>query len=290
MKEEILLGVQEICLEIYKEFKSVCDKHNLQYYGIGGTCIGAVRHNGFIPWDDDIDIAMPYIDMCKFIHIANTEMSEKYEIFTPLEHKQFGEMFIKLIKKDTTYILSINKKNPGAYTGIGIDIMPIFGLGKDKKKQSKAAKVNDFYVRMNCVMHYPFSAQKTFLGRSTWVLSQPIKRVFINSNYWLKKSIKEFSEIPFDKSDKILFAWRLMRKNNATGFYDSIFDYEDFKAYKELPFEDTLMRVPIGYDRYLKHDFGDYMTLPPKEKQIPVHDAVVVDFVKPYTDYIGKLL
>ena len=109
-REKILLGVQDICLEIYKEFKSVCDKHNLQYYGIGGTCIGAVRHNGFIPWDDDIDIAMPYHDMCNFIHIANTEMSEEYEIFTPLEHKQFGEMFIKLIKKDTTFIL--NKVSP----------------------------------------------------------------------------------------------------------------------------------------------------------------------------------
>ncbi|MBQ3376643.1 MAG: LicD family protein, partial [Synergistaceae bacterium] len=75
--------MQLVELDIFKAFKAICEKHNLRYFAIGGTCIGAVRHHGFIPWDDDMDVAMPYEDYVKFFEVAPSELPEKYKFIHP---------------------------------------------------------------------------------------------------------------------------------------------------------------------------------------------------------------
>lgn len=281
-----ILVIQKICLEIYNAFQNICEKHGLRYFGIGGTAIGAVRHYGFIPWDDDMDIAMPYSDLEQFIAIAKNELDKAYEIYSPLEHKHYHLAIIKICKKNTTFIESNVMNYPDSYRGIGIDIMPLFGLPKNKIAQWYYAKKCDVYVRANLVLHAPLSLQDTIWGKTAWVLQQPVKTKLIESCFWIKRIIKEYSELPFDKSEKILFGWRTMRKKGSKSYYDSVFDYDDFRTYVELKFEDTVMRVPIGYDRYLSHDFGDYMTLPPVEQRISNHETEVIDFYRSYKDYI----
>ena len=84
-----------------------------------------------------------------------------------------------------------------------------------------------------------------------------------------------------------MFAWRNLP--TPTCHYQSVFDYKDFETYIEMPFEDTVMRVPVGYDGYLRKDFGDYMTLPPEKERIPTHTEAIIDLQNSYKTYIGKL-
>ena len=111
--------------EIYLTVKEICEKNRLRYWAIGGTCLGAVRHGGFIPWDFDMDIAMPDVDYYRFIGIASDELQHtKYEIQTRL----IGDMVTRVFDTTTTEIAPWNIPHPKRYIGIHVDIMPFCGL------------------------------------------------------------------------------------------------------------------------------------------------------------------
>ncbi|MBQ3625833.1 MAG: LicD family protein, partial [Synergistaceae bacterium] len=127
-------------------------------------------------------------------------------------------------------------------------------------------------------------------------LVQPYINYLVKTNkpddYLKLKRDNVFSKYLFDenKSDKIIFPWRLP-PNEKLYTYKQIFYYEDFKSTIEVPFEDTTMRVPVGYDRYLTMDFGDYMTLPPEDKRRSLHieTAKIIDFERSYKYYQERL-
>ena len=280
--------IQKKCLEAYKEFKRICDKHDLNYFAIGGTCIGAVRHNGFIPWDDDIDIAMPINDLFEFLKISENELDKSYSIYSPKNTKYFMGNFYKLHNINTAFIEKGNVKYPESYKGIGIDIMPMYGMPKGEKKQLRMAKTNDLFLSFNQKNRLPFSDQKSLSSKLKWVLPYPIYKKN-NWNYWLEKSIHKYAAIPFNQSDKILFAWRRFPHKRMKTNYKSIFAYEDFSSWCDMRFEDTYIRVPVGWDSYLTRDFGNYMELPPEEKRVSVHNYLIIDTKHSYKEYIGKL-
>ncbi len=91
-------------LKVFFEFQRICKKYDFTYYAIGGTCIGAVRHEGFIPWDDDIDVAMPSEDYFRFIECCKIELSDEFEIMNPLNVCHSSEQYIKLFNTNTTYV------------------------------------------------------------------------------------------------------------------------------------------------------------------------------------------
>lgn len=275
--------LQKKCLEIFKYFKEICDDNNLTYFAIGGTCIGAIRHEGFIPWDDDIDIAMPYADIIKLFDIMQKNPSLYYEVISPYTVKHFKSPFFKIHDNRTTFIETHQVKYPDTYKGVDIDIMPIFGTPNDPNSQYKMERKNSNYIRLNGLQRSGYERGEPVKRRIAWALLQPLN--LINNNIWFEKMINRYSQIPFDNSDKILFGWRFMPKDENGKGYKSLFDYCDFSDYIEKKFEDTFIRVPIGYHNYLSRDFGNYMELPPKEKQIPVHDAAVIDLEKSYKEY-----
>ena len=283
-----LNDIQKVCLETYKEYKKICDKYNLNYFAIGGTCIGAVRHNGFIPWDDDIDIAMPIKDLFEFIEISKDELDKSYSIYSPKKIRNFKSNFYKLYNVKTTYIEKENIKYPESYRGIGIDLMPIYGMPKGDSKQLKMAKTNDMFLTFNEKNRSSFLDQINISGKLNWILLYPFYKKR-NWNYWIDKSIDKYAKIPFDNSDKIIFGWRRFPYKRRKTNYKSVFSYEDFSSWCEMRFEDTNIRVPIGWDNYLKSDFGDYLTLPPVEQRKTMHNVVIIDTKKSYKDYIGKI-
>ncbi|MBQ8975060.1 MAG: LicD family protein [Oscillospiraceae bacterium] len=277
--------IQMLELDIYKQVKRLCDENGLRYFAIGGTCIGAVRHKGFIPWDDDIDIAMPYEDYAKLRQIAKEQLPEPYEVYDPDEHQHFLKTFYRVQNADTAYIDKRFKSYKDRYMGVFIDILPIYGTPEDEKELDKMLRRADSIQRKNRFRRFPMKLELGTAGRIFWLINLPNK-VFHPFNYFTKKAEEEFGRYKFGESSWIFFGWRIYRVHSNKGMtYKCTFSYEDFKDYIEMPFVDTTIRVPVGYDSYLTREFGDYMTLPPEEKRKAPHPTALIDLDRSYKEY-----
>lgn len=282
-----LKSIQLKILDVLKEFQRVCKKYNLQYYAIGGTCIGAVRHNGFIPWDDDIDVVMPYDDYVRFIEIAEKELENNYSLIGPDNCRHYISSYIKLHNQNTTFIEFNYRKYPDRYTGVYIDIFPIFGLPNNKIKQRILEFRCQIQNRLNILMRFPFNDKKSLKRKTFWLLCTPLRWI-LPINYFVEKQRKMLSVYSIKTADKVIFCWRsIPNKKKQNEWYKNIFFAEDFRESIEKPFEDITISVPIGYDRYLRMEFGDYMELPPMEERKSLHPKAIVDLEHPYKNYIG---
>lgn len=274
--------LQKKILDIYIQFDKVCKKYNLSYFAIGGTCIGAIRHKGFIPWDDDMDVAMPVEDYIKLREIAKKEFNKQYQLVDYMKSDDYIFNFMKLQDINTTLVEDYDINLPNNYRGIYIDIMPIVGIPKNKIISLLYRLRVYFLFKINKNIRSKYFLKTTFKGKLFWILLRPFT-FFKEKNYYSKKIEKLFCKYKIEKNNNILFAWRIpLRKP-----YSNIFDYSDFQSYLLYDFENIKIRVPIGYDNYLKKDFGDYMKIPPKEKQI-THIKSILDFEKPYSYYAEK--
>jgi len=285
LSSETIHAVQCVILDIYKEFKILCEKHNLRYFAIGGTCIGAIRHSGFIPWDDDMDVAMPFEDYVKLLHSLRSELNPQYELLEPYSTKHYIYNFIKIHKKDTAYIENSVRKYKECYTGIWLDIMPIYGMPRGKKQQKIASNFCDLMNYLNRMLRYERVDLRSLKQKIVAGLTM-LHRVSGNYNFYLRKLERQLGVLSFNNSDKIIFGWRdKPRKNRKHYTYQNVFEFIDFSDYEEINFEDTKMRVPVNYDRYLKMDFGNYMKLPPLEKRRIGHNLLIIDLEKSYKSY-----
>ena len=279
--------LQEIELDIFKRFKRLCQDYNLRYFAIGGTCIGAIRHNGFIPWDDDIDVAMPLEDYIKLKEIAMRELEYPYSLYTTEKNRHWYAGSMKMQNENTTFIEKDCFKYEDRHTGAWIDIMPVYGLPQGSIKQYFASILCDIYLFLNRRFRLDYDQQMTIFNKVLWKLLKGLNRDR-NFNYYIEKSEKVLGKYPFDNSNKIIFSWRQRPYFFRKTTYKSVFFYEDFKKDIEVPFEDTTIKVPIGYDRYLRMDFGDYMQLPPLDKRVPRHNADIIDMNQSYRYYMEE--
>ena len=275
--------MQLVELDIFKAFKAIYEKHNLRYFAIGGTCIGAVRHHGFIPWDDDMDVAMPYEDYVKFFEVAPSELPENLAVID-LNARHLPQFFMKIHNINTAIIGEYNLHYKEGYAGLFIDIFPINGLPRGKLRQ----KIFIFIIRMlrKCDFVLRYEVHETLKKKLFLLFTRKVPF------YYFANLIKNIvSKCKFDFSDKIIFPWRALPGDPQDKYYQGVFYHEDFKNFLEVPFEDTTMRVPVGYDRYLTMDFGDYMTLPPEDKRRSLHieTAKIIDFERSYKYYQERL-
>lgn len=281
-------NIQQVELVLLKEFQRICSKHGLQYFAIGGTCIGAVRHKGFIPWDDDIDVAMPFRDYKKFQLIARDELSVGLSVYTPQKHRHWCGNFIKLQNDNTAFIETLQATYKADYTGISMDIMPIYGMPKGKVRQCVASLVCSTLIYFNKRQRQRLQEQISKMSKLIWFLNIPV-RILKPYNFYLEIVENIFGRFAFNHSDKIIFGWRKRPSRFHKNYtYQNVFDYKDFKEMIELPFEDTTIAVPCGYHNYLTMDFGDYMKLPPKAKRYPRHETVLIDLNKSYKEYVKE--
>lgn len=277
--QSTIKDIQNEILDVYKVYKELCGKHNLKYYAIGGTCIGAVRHKGFIPWDDDLDVVMPYEDYKRFIEIAERELQKPYTIIGPIKCKHYNQNYIKVHNENTTFIEEHTKEYPDRYSGVYIDIFPMYGLPKNEKKRYLLQLIRENLQRCNLLVRFPCEFFNTTTKKIIWYLFTPI-RYMVSYSYFSVCEENILKKNSFYESDKILFPWRKRYRN--------FFFLEDFIEGIEVPFEDTVMSIPSGYDRYLKMDFGDYMTLPPEDKRRGGHPAAILDLHKSYKEYVKE--
>lgn len=260
---------KELTLQVLGEFQRLCSKHGLRYFAIGGTCIGAIRHKGFIPWDDDMDVAMPYEDYNKFLEIAKSELSSGYEITGPHDRKHYPAYYTKLHDARTTFIERGQADYKDYYAGIYLDIFPVFGIPDDPAAAKRVCAVNNLYRKLNITRRYPFRRANSLKDRIGWLLLCPLKLI-VPYDFFVTCQEKLLKEYSFDKSNQVIFCWRSdpKHRSNDIGYvYECVFPQRFFAETISVPFENMTIMIPKEYDAYLTRDFGDYMTPPPPEKR-----------------------
>ncbi len=276
-KNHTLSPLQQSILNIYKEVKEALDKNGLRYFAIGGTCIGAVRHQGFIPWDDDMDLVMPDSDYKKFVSIAKDILPPHLEMLVRSDHPHDPTVAGRVFDKNNTFIEDHEKKYPEEYKGVFVDILPMGGLPEDEADRARYFKKMKRYMRLNEKRRCSFTYLKRAKTRALWIAATPYR--VLPNRYWSDKIYKMQSQYPFDKSSLTGYTWSL---HVGKRYYPkSVFD-----EYIEMPFEDTTVRCPKGYDEMLKSIYGDYMTIPPEDQQKGLHEETsFIDLDKPYSYY-----
>lgn len=277
--------VQRVILNLFKEFDRICTQYNIPYYAIGGTCIGAIRHKGFIPWDDDMDVAIPIEFFGKFISVAKEELPPYYKIFSSSDIQHYRYLFIKLIDTRTTFIEELEYEYKDSYKGIFLDIMPISGIPNNPINKRMFIVKQHYYYLMNNTVRYPIdyifkgNTNKKAIWKCVYLFSKitgPQK-----FNYYTDKWMTYLKKYPFYNSKTTGYVW-------SSRLSKLIFRTDDFGKPIRVAFEDCSIYCPSNYDNYLKTQFGDYMKLPPEEKQVCAHPGIV-DTKTSYMNYIEAL-
>jgi len=269
-------------LELYKEFARVCDENGLTYFACAGTCLGAVRHNGFIPWDDDIDVMMPREDYEKFLKLENPFSDEKYFLQTFRTDRAYIYNYAKLRDSSTTYIENYYSQHVINH-GVWIDIFPIDGRGKKEKCPRKKAAFQNRRAWLNVYLCYPYALKRKFR-----------KKHFFKDLFFNIFAILFFPWNWFHYRNKLVDWWmKRIKYEEATyvGIYSdayvkkAIWPKEWLDEVVKIKFEDTEMAVPKKYHEYLTMLYGDYMQLPPEDKREGHHYNKGFSLTVGYKDY-----
>ena len=279
MKIEDLKDIQAKGLEMLIYFKKICDENHLTFFLCGGCCIGTIRHGGFIPWDDDVDVFMKREDYEKLKAIWNDVAdTDKYEIVFPTENLHTRNLFATINDNNTTFIKT-HQKDLDINHGLVLDILPLDGCPSSKIKRKKqifwALVYSIFCAQMVPTNHGKFV---NMLGKGI-LAAFPSKKLRYKIYKFAEKQMTKYN---IDKCEKIT------ELCSGPVYMMNEYPKELFKNAVYKQFEGYSMPMPVGYDKYLKMVFGDYMRMPPKDKQVPHHDAVFFDMNNSYKKYKGK--
>ena len=254
-------------LQVFQFTKEFLQQHNLRYIGCGGTVLGAIRHKGFIPWDDDIDLYMPRVDYERLLSLRDEFQGSGYELLhwdmqCPTLNSKYYMPFAKIADCQST--IWEFKHLPFLF-GISIDIFPLDEFDESDEvitaRQYRSHHYFDKYL--NAVSHYTFAEIMQSL------LKGDVHRLGVQIlSKWRSRC-----------PQKYLQAFRRFEegyKNNGPGpkcvcvtqWEGRIFQSEWFRDVIEVPFEDTTLIIPRAYDAYLRLLYGDYMQLPPEWKRV----------------------
>lgn len=271
-----MTDIQKVILNIFKAVAKICDDNGIPYFAIGGTCIGAVRHKGFIPWDDDIDIAIPIERFEEFKQKAVESLPHHLKLYGCTEIKHCHHIFYKVIDENSTFIENIQMEFPDAYKGVYVDIMPISGIPKPGLSRKIFAAKIQWLAFLNRIRRFPKSYIKGRPQKFCQLIFTPINKI-VSFNFYSNKWYQLLKKHPVYSADNVGYVWGKIKER-------LIFEKSWFADTISLPFEDTYMKCPIGYDKYLTRQFGDYMHLPPIDEQLTKHEGIV-DLERSYIEY-----
>jgi lipopolysaccharide cholinephosphotransferase len=263
MENEQLRDIQLIELEILKEVVRVCNENGIQYFLDSGTALGAVRHQGFIPWDDDIDIGMTRENYDRFLEIAPKQLSNKYFLQNRRTDKNTPYTFAK-VRKNNTIFMEWNKRNLEMHHGIYIDIFPYDNVPDDdlerKEYLNKCNKLNRLFV----IRTTPDRDVKPAKSLK-WLGLAMVRRVMhILSKVVPLSTIENKTSELFRKYNDI-DTKGMTCHSFPNGF---ILNNDDLYPIQEIKFEDDYFNVPNNVNKVLQDLYGDYQKLPPIDQRV----------------------
>ncbi len=267
--------LKQIQLDMLKIFIDICSKNNLQYFLVGGTCLGAVRHRGFIPWDDDIDVGMPREDYEKFSKIASKELPEFLFFQTAETDPQYPMSYGKIRNSNTTYI-ETSSKYLKIHHGVYMDVFPLDGISDKKIVQRIVSFKKKIYSKRISNVFYAPNAKQTVLKK---FVNGLILLMYPNIQKTIAKRERLFRRKDYGKSKTVVLFGGIWGSRE-------IMPKEIFGEGTQGVFEGVTVTLPQDYDAYLTRIYGDYMTPPPPEKRQGHHYFVVADMKKSYKEYV----
>jgi len=268
-----MMGLKEhqaVLIELLREFDRVCKKHDIKYILFAGTALGAVRHGGIIPWDDDLDIAMLREEYEKLTSLPADEWDGKYYL-----QREFSEhwpmFFSKLRKNNTTCLEKYHPKDNDIHQGIYVDIFPVDNAAGNR------------LIRM-----IQFASSKVVLAKALY------RRGYETRSRGKKLFMQLCRILPMKPFCAITKRRRASGSEYVHSFFGATSSFKKgvyprrwFSDITEMQFEDMLVPVSAHYDELLTTLYGDYMKIPDEEdRKCKVH-AILVDTERPYTEYLN---
>ncbi len=270
MKQLSVAEIREKTLDMMDHIHAICVANGIQYFLYYGTLIGAVRHNGFIPWDDDFDIAMKREDYIKFCHIV---AKEKHPYFRLCNRANTENYYYGIARySDTRYrYISDIKELKQAEMGIFIDIYPLDYCGNSPEEAERimkpCIKLNaDYIIYMN---------RRSVQGGIRTLLRTPVHylyRLKYGKGFSGKIDRMIYQGVKAKTSDQDKLIGVLVWESTCWAFDKKLFEHAVLHR-----FEDREYLIPEGYDEILRMVYGDYMQLPPEEQRVPTHNYHIVE-------------
>lgn len=262
-------------IDLYLEFARICEKYNLQYFVFWGSLLGAIRHGGFIPWDDDMDVAMMRKDYEIFLQVASSELKAPYFLQTPYTDPGAYFSLARLRNSSTTGMIQSfrhNRFNQGIW--LDIDVIDFCDIDAIEENRTKI-----FPHVMRCA---------TYMRKGAPNLDEKRKQELIT--YTTDDPLADFEAIHKIANNPAYKDSEYVNIANVTAYTPQrqTWKKQCFDSVTDISFENIKVKVPSGYDEILRTTYGDYMQFPPVENRGAWHGGNFFDPFNPYTEYIIK--
>ena len=269
---------QKVSLELLKTFADICNKYGIRYYVTGGTLLGAIRHKGFIPWDDDVDIDMPRKDFQHFLKISD-EVVKEYPFYDVISLYRGNDFTIDVKFVDRRTKILVTDKYIPKKTYLGMDIVPIDGLPENFLVRTfhlfRLNIIKGFY-KLSILKMGGVVTNKGKKGYRAWYkkllvnigTNLPVEKV-LNHRYWAKKFTDNLMKYSFDDCKIVGTMQCEVRKRN-------IFPKEWYGKGTKYQFENIDVIGMDNYDAWLRHFYGDYMKIPSEVSRVE-HDFKIIN-------------
>ena len=251
--------LKKIELDILNRIRAFCDENHLRYFLYGGTLLGAIRHKGFIPWDDDIDILMPRLD---YDYLIKNFLSDDEVVLLYPGTKGYYFNFTKAINPNTI-LYEANYKKIDGY-GVYIDIFPLEGMPEDEEERIKHIKDMEVLRRQINA----FAIDKPVLRKNIFA--------YLHQCFQFNRLKKSDVTVIQNKYMELVKKYNCNESNclyvSGGAYHEKeMFEKDIFNDSFLVEFEGSLFNAPIQWDKCLRQLYGDYMTLPPENKRVPLH-------------------
>lgn len=263
---------KELLVQILDRFLTYCKENNLRCYLVAGTLLGAVRHNGFIPWDDDVDVMMPMNDFNRLMNLTiNGKIDDRYTISTPENNPLHMWPFLKVCDSKTILVETgvVDKKHieqQKKYYGVYVDVFPMYGLPNDDDERK------EFQIKLSTLHKHDIHAVRVMNRRKNdstllytarkiayWFYRIPFR--IKGNHYYVSETLRLINQYPLDDSKYYGFDIGIIPDCRA----HSLVSY--LSESTTLKFETLTSPVLKAYDQILSNQYGDYMQLPPKNER-----------------------